>query len=69
MKLPNINLNAMCADLDTDMCTLELIISAFKHKPIEDNILKFSKPVYSVTVQAIEQLREGMTITGKYFAN
>lgn len=61
----SIDIQVMSTDLGTDACTLELIISAFKRKTHEDNIISYCRPVYSMTVQATEQIREGMSLTGK----
>lgn len=60
----NINLTEMSEDLGTDVCNLELIINAFKQKTNEDSIITFCRPVYSLSVQATDQVREGMTLTG-----
>lgn len=60
-----IDIQVMSKDLGTDACTLELIINAFKQKAHEDNIITFCRPVYSVSVQATEQIQEGMSLTGK----
>lgn len=57
----------MSKDLDTDMSTLELIINAFKQKSYEENMITFCKPVYSVSVQDSEQLKKGMSVTGKEY--
>ncbi|KAJ0180641.1 hypothetical protein K1T71_004045 [Dendrolimus kikuchii] len=59
-----IDLIEMSEDLGTDVCTLELIINAFKQKTNEDSIITFCRPVYSVTIQATDQVREGTTLTG-----
>ncbi|KOB74204.1 putative S1 RNA binding domain protein, partial [Operophtera brumata] len=56
----SIDVLVMSRDLGTDACTLELIINAFKQKTHEDNIISYCRPVYSVTVQATDQIREGM---------
>ncbi|KPI91610.1 S1 RNA-binding domain-containing protein 1 [Papilio xuthus] len=63
-KTVNIDLIATSKDLDTDVSTLELIISAFKQKPYEDNVISFCRPVYSVTIQTTEQIANGTTLTG-----
>ncbi|XP_013180706.1 PREDICTED: S1 RNA-binding domain-containing protein 1 [Papilio xuthus] len=63
-KTANIDLIATSKDLDTDVSTLELIISAFKQKPYEDNVISFCRPVYSVTIQTTEQIANGTTLTG-----
>lgn len=55
----------MSKSLDTDISTLELIVNAFKQKPHEDHMISFCRPVYSLTVQATEQVKEGTTLTGK----
>ncbi|CAH2241255.1 jg3316 [Pararge aegeria aegeria] len=64
MKTSNINILNMSKDLDADVSTLELIINAFKQKAYEDNMITFCRPVYSMTVQASEQLEKGMSLTG-----
>ncbi|XP_004930431.1 S1 RNA-binding domain-containing protein 1 isoform X1 [Bombyx mori] len=63
-KTSSINIDRISEDLQTDVGTLELIISAFKQKSYEENIIRFVKPVYSLSVQVKEQLKEGMTLTG-----
>ncbi|KAM3963094.1 uncharacterized protein YdcI [Aphomia sociella] len=63
-KTAGIDVDKMSKDLDADNSTLELIISAFKQKTTEENIISFCRPVYSISVQAVEQLQEGMTLTG-----
>ncbi|XP_013146371.1 PREDICTED: S1 RNA-binding domain-containing protein 1 isoform X2 [Papilio polytes] len=63
-KTINIDLVATSKDLDTDVSTLELIISAFKQKPYEDNVISFCRPVYSVTIQTTEQIANGTKLTG-----
>lgn len=60
----SLDLEEMSKELSTDVCTLELIINAFKQKSNHDSIITFCRPVYSLTVQAVEELREGMTLTG-----
>lgn len=59
-----IDIQVMSEDLGTDACTLELIINAFKQKAHEDNIITYCRPVYSLMVQATEQITEGMSLTG-----
>lgn len=63
-KVLTIDKEAVIRDLNIDISTLDLILTAFKQKAAEDNLITFSKPVYSLAVQATEQLREGMTLTG-----
>ncbi|CAH0701692.1 unnamed protein product [Spodoptera exigua] len=63
-KILAINVSETSAELNTDVCTLELIISAFKQKKYEDNVITFCKPVYSVAVQNVDQLKEGTSLTG-----
>ncbi|XP_028170787.1 uncharacterized protein LOC114360313 [Ostrinia furnacalis] len=63
-KTASINIESTSADLKTDTCTLELIINAFKQKSYEDNVITFCRPVYSLTVQAKDDIQEGMTLTG-----
>lgn len=58
------DVNKTSEDLNTDVCTLELIVNAFKQKAHEDNIITFCRPVYSLAVQATEQIKEGMSLTG-----
>lgn len=55
----------MSKSLNTDLSTLELVVNAFKQKPHEDNMINFCRPVYSLAVQATEQITEGITLTGK----
>ncbi|XP_072943686.1 uncharacterized protein YdcI [Epargyreus clarus] len=63
-KTLGIDTVAMAKDLITDVCTLDLIISAFKQKPYEDNVITFCRPVYSMAVQASDQIAIGTTLTG-----
>jgi hypothetical protein len=63
-KTSNINMDRTSKDLDTDICTLELILNAFKQKSYEDNVITFCRPVYSLAIQAKDQIQEGMTLTG-----
>ncbi|CAG4988866.1 unnamed protein product [Parnassius apollo] len=63
-KTAGIDLLVTSKDLNTDVSTLELILSAFKQKPYEDNVISFCRPVYSVSVQTSEQLAAGTTLTG-----
>ncbi|KAL4714572.1 hypothetical protein ACJJTC_006618 [Scirpophaga incertulas] len=63
-KTSTINIETTIKNLNTDICTLELIISAFKQKPYEDNVITFCRPVYSLAVQSKDQIQEGMTLTG-----
>ncbi|XP_013194644.2 S1 RNA-binding domain-containing protein 1 [Amyelois transitella] len=63
-KIQMIDIEKMSKDLNTDISTLELIINAFKQKSLEDDIISFCRPVYSMAVQAVDQLQEGMTLTG-----
>ncbi|XP_049867445.1 uncharacterized protein YdcI [Pectinophora gossypiella] len=63
-KTACIDLQKMSKELNTDVCTLELIITAFKQKHHEDNIISFSRPVYSVCIDAMKEVRKGMTLTG-----
>ncbi|CAK1581749.1 unnamed protein product [Parnassius mnemosyne] len=63
-KTAGIDLLITSKDLNTDVSTLELILSAFKQKPYEDNVISFCRPVYSVSVQTSEQLTAGTTLTG-----
>ncbi|CAH2073603.1 unnamed protein product, partial [Iphiclides podalirius] len=60
----NIDVAQTSEELNTDAATLELIISAFKQKPYEDNVISFCRPVYSLAVQTTEQLSKGVTLTG-----
>lgn len=64
-KTASINIEDTSRDLKTDTCTLELIINAFKQKSYEDNVITFCRPVYSLAVQAKEQIQDGMTLTGE----
>ncbi|CAH0406400.1 unnamed protein product [Chilo suppressalis] len=63
-KAETVDIEKTSKDLDTDVCTLELIINAFKQKSYEDNVITFCRPVYSLAVQAKDQIQEGMTLTG-----
>ncbi|XP_068629691.1 uncharacterized protein YdcI-like [Battus philenor] len=63
-KTVNIDLAVMSKDLNTDLSTLELIISAFKQKPYEDNVISYCRPVYSVSIQTTEQLAIGTSLIG-----
>lgn len=63
-KVLTIDVSETSAELKTDVCTLELIINAFKQKKYEDNVITFCKPVYSVAVQNVDQLKEGTSLTG-----
>nr|XP_021185041.2 S1 RNA-binding domain-containing protein 1 [Helicoverpa armigera] len=63
-KVITINISQTSEELSTDVCTLELIINAFKQKKYEDNVITFCKPVYSVAVLNAEQLKEGTSLTG-----
>ncbi|CAB3255382.1 unnamed protein product [Arctia plantaginis] len=63
-KISGIDITRTSEELKTDTCTLELIINAFKQKKYEDNTITFCKPVYSVAVQNVEQLKEGTSLTG-----
>ncbi|XP_041976825.1 uncharacterized protein YdcI [Aricia agestis] len=63
LRTRNLNLKSVSKDLDTDVCTLELIVNAFKQQR-EDKLITFCRPVYSVAVQATDQLKEGMSLTG-----
>ncbi|KAI5634103.1 tex protein yqgF-like domain-containing protein [Phthorimaea operculella] len=63
-KTSSIDLQTFSKELNTDINTLELILNAFKQKAHEDNIIAFSRPVYSLSVQATEQIQEGMTLQG-----
>lgn len=63
-KLATIDIVETSQELDTDVGTLELIINAFKQKKYDDNVISFCKPVYSVAVQNIDQLKDGMALTG-----
>ncbi|XP_059057080.1 S1 RNA-binding domain-containing protein 1 [Achroia grisella] len=63
-KLSGYDINKMSKDLDADVSTLELIIGALKQKTNEGNIISFCRPVYSISVQGVDQLQEGMTLTG-----
>ncbi|XP_064293129.1 S1 RNA-binding domain-containing protein 1 isoform X1 [Plodia interpunctella] len=63
-KIQGIDIEKMSKDLDTDRSTLDLIITAFKQKSHEDDIISFCRPVYSMAVKAVDQLQEGMTLTG-----
>ncbi|XP_075969769.1 uncharacterized protein YdcI [Anticarsia gemmatalis] len=63
-KVATIDISNTSKELKTDTCTLELIINAFKQKKYEDNVITFCKPVYSVSVQNMEQLKEGTSLTG-----
>ncbi|CAK1545264.1 unnamed protein product [Leptosia nina] len=60
----NIDLTSLTKDLDTDVSTLELILTAFKQKSYEDNIITFCRPVYSISVQTSEQIIAGTKLTG-----
>lgn len=62
-KLSQVDIRGMSELLGTDESTLELIVNAFKQIPHED-IVKFSKPVYSAAVQDSSQVKVGMTVTG-----
>ncbi|KAJ8722577.1 hypothetical protein PYW07_003757 [Mythimna separata] len=63
-KIVMIDISQTSEELKTDVCTLELIINAFKQKKYEDNVITFCKPVYSVAVQNMDQLTDGTTLTG-----
>ncbi|XP_026757955.2 S1 RNA-binding domain-containing protein 1 [Galleria mellonella] len=63
-KVYTLDIEKMSKDLGSDISTLELIIGAFKQKTNEDNIISFCRPVYSLNVQGVDQLQEGMTLTG-----
>ncbi|CAH0748364.1 unnamed protein product [Diatraea saccharalis] len=63
-KVATIDIEKISQNLDTDICTLELIINAFKQKSYEDNVITFCRPVYSLAIQAKDQIKEGMTLTG-----
>lgn len=65
-KVVTLDITSVSKDLETDVSTLELIITAFKQKSYEDNIITFSRPVYSLAVQTSEQLVAGTTLTGKF---
>lgn len=65
-KVLTIDISQTSEELKTDVCTLELIINAFKQKKYEDNVITFCKPVYSLAVQNLDQLKDGTTLTGKY---
>lgn len=65
-KLASINLASLSEDFDTDISTMELIINAFKQKSYEDNVISFSKPIYSMSIQTPDEIKEGMTLTGNY---
>ncbi|CAH4037299.1 unnamed protein product [Pieris brassicae] len=59
-----IDIPSLSKDLAADVSTLELIVTAFKQKSYEDNVITFCRPVYSVSVQSNEQLVTGTTLTG-----
>ncbi|XP_073943825.1 uncharacterized protein YdcI [Choristoneura fumiferana] len=63
-NISSIDIAAVSKELNTDMSTLDLIINAFKQKTNEDHIIVFCKPVYSMAVQATDQIREGLSLTG-----
>ncbi|XP_046964979.1 S1 RNA-binding domain-containing protein 1 isoform X2 [Vanessa cardui] len=63
-KVVTIDIASMSKDLDTDVSTLELIVNAFKQKAYEDNMITFCRPVYSLSVQAPDQLKKGTSLTG-----
>ncbi|CAG4911460.1 unnamed protein product [Colias eurytheme] len=63
-KTESIDKVSISKDLDTDVSTLELIITAFKQKSYEDNVITFCRPVYSLSVQTSEQLVAGTSLTG-----
>ncbi|CAG9585265.1 unnamed protein product [Danaus chrysippus] len=63
-KSRSIDISAMSKELNTDISNLELIINAFKLKAYEDNVITFCRPVYSMVVQASDQLKKGMSLTG-----
>ncbi|XP_045491296.1 S1 RNA-binding domain-containing protein 1 [Colias croceus] len=63
-KTESIDKLSISKDLDTDVSTLELIITAFKQKSYEDNVITFCRPVYSLSVQTSEQLVAGTSLTG-----
>ncbi|XP_063620741.1 uncharacterized protein YdcI [Cydia splendana] len=63
-KTSNLDISSLSKELKTDAGTLELIVNAFKQKPHEDNIIVFCKPVYSMAIQATDELKEGQTLTG-----
>ncbi|CAD0196891.1 unnamed protein product [Chrysodeixis includens] len=63
-KVATINIIETSQELSTDVGTLELIINAFKQKKYDDNVISFCKPVYSVAVQNMDQLKDGMALTG-----
>lgn len=65
-KIVTIDISQTSEELKTDLCTLELIINAFKQKKYEDNVITFCKPVYSMAVQNMDQLMDGTTLTGDY---
>ncbi|KAJ8725764.1 hypothetical protein PYW08_003947 [Mythimna loreyi] len=63
-KIVMIDISQTSEELKTDVCTLELIINAFKQKKYEDDVITFSKPVYCVALQNMDQLADGTTLTG-----
>nr|XP_026495345.1 S1 RNA-binding domain-containing protein 1 isoform X2 [Vanessa tameamea] len=63
-KVATIDHVSMSKDLNTDISTLELIVNAFKQKTYEDNMITFCRPVYSLSVQAPDQLKKGTSLTG-----
>ncbi|XP_050345646.1 uncharacterized protein YdcI-like [Nymphalis io] len=63
-KVATLDNVSMSKDLNTDISTLELIVNAFKQKTYEDNMITFCRPVYSVSVQAPDQLKKGTSLTG-----
>lgn len=66
-KIVTVDITSLSKDLATDVSTLELIITAFKQKSYEDNVITFCRPVYSLAVQSNEQLVTGTTLTGNIF--
>lgn len=68
-NISSIDIASVSKELKTDISTLDLIINAFKQKTNEDHIITFCKPVYSMAVQATDQIIEGLNLTGNIVAN
>ncbi|KAG7307545.1 hypothetical protein JYU34_007751 [Plutella xylostella] len=63
-KLSSFDLESFRQEMQVDGPDMELIVSAFKQKSNADDMISFSKPVYSISVQNTEQLKDGMSLTG-----
>lgn len=63
-SLSSFDIESFRHETQVDGPDMELIVSAFKQKTNADDMISFSKPVYSISVQNTEQLKDGMSLTG-----